>query len=116
VGSATCQEGGKGRAKSLPFLCLEQPVGIGQNPEGHSLLAFLVGVLGDVEVAVHQELTTLPDVLTGLGEFAKDPDREKGCLLLGSADGNCEVGISNLALRGPIESHSQDLERALEGL
>lgn len=45
VGSATFQEGGKGRLFSLPFLCSEQPVGIGQNPEGDFLLAVLVGVL-----------------------------------------------------------------------
>ena len=45
VGSATLQEGGKGRLFSLPFLCSEQPVGVGKDPEGDPLLTFLVRVL-----------------------------------------------------------------------
>jgi len=37
------------------------------------------------------------DLLTGLGQLAKDPHREKGLLLLGSANGQREIGIGDLA-------------------
>ena len=77
MGTATCQERReKGRLGASP-LSLEQPIGIGQDPEAGPLLAFIVGVLRDVELAVHQDLQTLLDVLTALGEFAKGPDREE---------------------------------------
>ena len=48
-------------------------------------MAFFVGVLGDVEPSVDQDLSTLFDLITRLGQFAKDPDREEGLLVLGPA-------------------------------
>jgi hypothetical protein len=49
------------------------PMGMHQGPQPHSLLAFVLGVLGDVELAVHQDLHTLLDVLTTLGESCEAP-------------------------------------------
>jgi hypothetical protein len=60
-------------SRNASHVCPRQPIGIRQGPRADRLVAFLVGGLGDVGLAIHQDLQTLLYLLTGLGEFAEDP-------------------------------------------
>jgi hypothetical protein len=78
VGFAPTKKHGKGGGLRSPPFPLQQPVGIGHNPEGDPLLALAIEVIADLQPSLDQGARAFPHVSASLGWLPKDPHREKG--------------------------------------